>query len=692
MGPSGGGKTTLLNVLAGQLARAKGVSASGLVAAVPPGASLADAAAAAAGAGAAGTPAAAAGGSQGRRRQAYVEQEDAFYSMLTVRETLSLAAALRSPDAGGAGLSPAAAAEVEALLRRLGLTKVADTRVGGGRTRGISGGERKRLAIACELVGSPHLLFADEPTTGLDAFQVCSCLCFLLSTFSILSLAPTTAATHVRLSFPFHKNKQTNKQTNKQAGQVVDTLARLARADGCTVIASIHQPRSSAFAAFDDLILLAAGGTPVYVGPADGALSHFARLGHACPPHTNPAEFLSDLISIDHSSPEAEAASQARVDALLAEVAGAGGAGNAGGADSPSSGLSAPAAAALAAAATKAPAPTPRAPLPAQLRMLAARAWRQVTRDKATSIARAGSNLSSALIFGSIFHRMGRSQASVQDRLGLLQVATINTMMSALVKTVNVFPRERTIVDRERAKGGYGAGAYLAAKLAAEAPVSALFPALFASVVYPLTGLHGGARRFGTFLGILTLESFTATALGLAVGAAAPTPDAAAAIGPALSVVFLLFGGYYVNAKSVPRALRWIEGTSLIKHAFEGAAVNELEGLTFDPPPPPPDAKNKGGKPGASRGAAQGFIPDGATALARLGFGESTVRGACASQARVLAFFTWTALCILRARAPAYTRLAPPGEVEEGGEEGGEEGERSASPAEGWVKAEPAAA
>ena len=257
-------------------------------------------------------------------------------------------------------------------------------------------------------------------------------------------------------------------------------------------------------------------------------------------------------------------------------------------------------------------------------------------------------------------------------------------MMSALVKTVNVFPRERTVVDRERARGGYGAGAYLLAKLAAEAPVSALFPALFASVVYPTTGLHPGLGRFTRFLGILTLESFTATALGLAVGAAAPTPDAAAAIGPALSVVFLLFGGYYVNAKSVPRPLRWIEGTSLIKHAFEAAAVNELDGLVFDPPPPP--ARGGGGPGGSSRGAAQGFIPDGATALARLGFGESSVRGACGAQARVLAFHTWAALCILRARAPTYTRLAaPPPAVAEGG--GGEEA-RSGSPAEGWVKTE----
>jgi hypothetical protein len=46
-----------------------------------------------------------------------------------------------------------------------------DTVIGNDKVRGLSGGEKKRLSIGCELVGSPSLLFLDEPTTGLDAFQ-----------------------------------------------------------------------------------------------------------------------------------------------------------------------------------------------------------------------------------------------------------------------------------------------------------------------------------------------------------------------------------------------------------------------------------------------------------------------------------------------------------------------------------------
>lgn len=43
------------------------------------------------------------------------------------------------------------------------------------------------------------------------------------------------------------------------------------------------------------------------------------------------------------------------------------------------------------------------------------------------------------------------------------------------------------------------------------------------------------------------------------------------------------FGGYYVNAGNVPRALRWIPSVSLIKHAFEGLCDNEFPGLDFEP-------------------------------------------------------------------------------------------------------------
>lgn len=78
---------------------------------------------------------------------------------------------------------------------------------------------------------------------------------------------------------------------------------------------------------------------------------------------------------------------------------------------------------------------------------------------------------------------------------GWLQVGAINAAMSSLVKCLNVFPKERTIVQRERAKSSYGVAPYFLSKLAAESPIGAFFPLLFASIVYPAAGLHPKLSR-----------------------------------------------------------------------------------------------------------------------------------------------------------------------------------------------------
>lgn len=243
-GPSGSGKTTLLNSLAGQLPYDKRLSLEGHLAylsgntPVPP----------------------------SHIRSGFVAQEDLFYSQLTVRETLLMTAELRATTPSTAQERQAT---VDNIIRRLGLAKCADSLIGDAKTRGLSGGEKKRLSIACELVAAPQLIMADEPTSGLDAFG---------------------------------------------AQQVMQTLKDLASA-GHTVCASVHQPRSSIFAMFDDLCLLAEGKL-LYFGPAADAIEHFSGLGYPCPEHYNPAEFLADLVAIDHSTKESEIESTERVEKL----------------------------------------------------------------------------------------------------------------------------------------------------------------------------------------------------------------------------------------------------------------------------------------------------------------------------------------------------------------------------------------
>ncbi|KAM3198297.1 hypothetical protein ACQJBY_073443 [Aegilops geniculata] len=567
MGPSGSGKTTLLNVLAGQLTASTSLHLSGFLYVN-------------------GQPM-----SQGGYKIAYVRQEDIFFSQLTVRETLSLAAELQLPDT----MSPERKEKyVNDLLFRLGLVNSADSIVGDAKVRGISGGEKKRLSLACELIASPSVIFADEPTTGLDAFQ---------------------------------------------AEKVMETLRQLAE-DGHTVICSIHQPRGSVYSKFDDIVLLSEGEV-VYMGPAkEEPLKYFASLGYQCPDHENPAEFLADLISTDYSSAESVQSSQKRIEnlideftnkVLITEF-------NSPVTQSEGSEFSTK----LAQKSTR----KQRRGWWRQFRLLFKRAWMQAFRDGPTNKVRGRMSVASAIIFGSVFWRMGKTQTSIQDRMGLLQVAAINTAMAALTKTVGVFPKERAIVDRERAKGSYALGPYLSSKLLAEIPIGAAFPLIFGSILYPMAKLHPTVSRFAKFCGIVTVESFAASAMGLTVGAIAPTTEAAMALGPSLMTVFIVFGGYYVNPDNTPVIFRWIPKASLIRWAFQGLCINEFKGLQFEH-------------------QHSYDVQTGEQALERFSLGGIRIADTLVAQGRILMFWYWMTYLLLKKNRGRYQQLLPPSEEDQ---------------------------
>ena len=178
-----------------------------------------------------------------RSRVAYVMQDDELFPTATPREAFTFSAKLRL---GKSYTEEQRNDLVEDMITSLGLSKCADTMIGGGFIRGISGGERKRTSIGVELISCPEMLFLDEPTSGLDsyaAFKVCK----------ILS------------AFAKHRH--------------------------CPVLTTIHQPSSEIFELFDKVMVLAAGKI-VYYDTIPRIVPTYASLGFHCPSSYNPADFV----------------------------------------------------------------------------------------------------------------------------------------------------------------------------------------------------------------------------------------------------------------------------------------------------------------------------------------------------------------------------------------------------------------
>ena len=161
--------------------------------------------------------------------------------------------------------------KAEEVLLKMGLKDCADNLIGNNLVKGISGGEKRRVTIAVQVLTEPRVLLLDEPLSGLDAFTALS---------------------------------------------IVDVLHGLAN-EGRTLIVTIHQPRSDLFAHFGNILLLARGGYPIFAGSAKDMLPHFAAQGYGCPRHVNPADFALDLITVDLQHEAREAASRAKVRKLI---------------------------------------------------------------------------------------------------------------------------------------------------------------------------------------------------------------------------------------------------------------------------------------------------------------------------------------------------------------------------------------
>lgn len=176
-----------------------------------------------------------------RKTSCYLTQEDYHQPYLSVYELMSMACNLKLKS--GILHEPI----INDILNNLNLNHRRNNRA-----NQLSGGERRRLSIALELVANPTIFYLDEPTSGLDE---------------------VTAAQCVRL------------------------LKNLAK-QGKTVVCTIHQPSATTFGLFDQIFVLARGRC-VYQGGPTMLVPFLTKLNLKCPTHYNPSDYIIEICDAD---------------------------------------------------------------------------------------------------------------------------------------------------------------------------------------------------------------------------------------------------------------------------------------------------------------------------------------------------------------------------------------------------------
>ncbi|XP_069134109.1 uncharacterized protein [Argopecten irradians] len=544
MGPSGAGKTTLLNTLAGRNQLSSGeitLNGSKISKAL-------------------------------KRKVCYVLQQDVFFPNLTLKETLTFAAMVRLPDS----MSKKKKLEkVNEIVEALDLSKCLETIIGDMWTRGLSGGEKKRANIACELITDPLMIYLDEPTSGLDY---------------------------------------------STAFSLVQTLKMYARQHNKTVVATIHQPSSFIFYQFDSLLLMSEGES-AYFGDIDKVVEFFSSVGMEMSQHYNPADFVLEKLKEDektrkrivvaaydqrqksdwptilkreqngvkmnHIVPKSDSDSNSKESKNLYDKL-----------SIIKRFRSKPKQAAndeedpgsihvslmelddidnnVIETSMEDKQKWPTGFL-TQYTNLTIRTFQQ-SKTQIFNKFKVIESVTMTVLVCLIWFQLPRTEATLQDRMGVIFFMSMNYGFTPLFDTVTSFPSERMVINKERASGWYRVSAYYLAKMTSELPLILAQPLVFGTIVYWSVGLNGVSAYLAT-IGTLFIHSITGQSIGLFLGIAIILIREAMTIATVCIMTTMLLGGFYT--RHLPFWLTWLKYISFLHYTFHC-----LMSLEFTDAPP----------------------------------------------------------------------------------------------------------
>ncbi|XP_032514929.2 ATP-binding cassette sub-family G member 1-like isoform X2 [Danaus plexippus] len=470
LGPSGAGKSTLLKILAGR--KKSGVT----------------------------------GSLQGvSRNVVLVPQHVTLIDTLTVKETMQFAASLKLSRASYQEQCNA----IERILKQLGIHDVLNTRAGR-----LSGGERKRLTVACELLTDPSIMLLDEPTSGLDS----------VSSMSVARALKTVA----------------------QSGR--------------TVACVIHQPSSQLFTSADDVILMANGRT-LYAGAVTDVPELIRKSGFVCPLYYNLADYLLEIASGEHPGNLTNLETSTKTYALEIKRNAEKDTQERSEKDN----------------STEAEALLHRKVQPdnhyeagfvQQLRSLLWRGYLGALRDIHLTQIRILTHFVVALLLGALYQGAGAEASRMISNTGCLFFFLLFLYFSNAMPTIHTFPVESTVVLQEHLNKWYSLSTYCITKVIVDLPIQLLCATIFVLPAWYLTSQPLEPYRLILAWSICTLLTILAQTFGLVVGAACGVKLGLFVI-PAANIPMLMFSEFFIPYHEMPSYLQPFALMSYFRYSFD---------------------------------------------------------------------------------------------------------------------------
>ena len=332
---------------------------------------------------------------------------------------------------------------------------------------------------------------------------------------------------------------------------LIENLRKLA-ATGITVIATIHQPNVYIFELFEKMMII--GGREIlFHGDAKDSLEYFENIGFKCPRFSNPAEYYLELVTRTATNyeknikilcdnavkPEVSIVEEELPPVFKKDFAG----------------------------------------FFKELKILIKRTGINMIRNKMMFVYKSISLGVFVLLVLAAYYQACDSTTlnSVNDRAGIIFVLLV-FLSFTVANSMNSFARDKILFTREQANKIYSPASFYLSKLLFEIPFNQIFTFIVAFILYLSVGLNlDDPKRIFFFAFDLLLLDWVSRGYSAMLMIALPNLEAANAAIPFVIILQLLFSGLFINFKSIPNYLIWLEYMSMFKYSWSAEMINEFE-------------------------------------------------------------------------------------------------------------------